>query len=113
MDTIRDSDVHMQSGSEVESASPKSTWKEKAKSNIGSLRSSASRIKPMVSDKLAGAKPKVNRTISTVSSKMNELRRNPLFLAGLASAAGLALGLAGRWMRHRAHAPMLLIIDAC
>ena len=106
MDTIRDSGVDLP-------ASAEGTWKEKADSKIRSLRNSASRIKPMISEKLAAGKPKVNRTIGTVSSKIRELRRNPLVLAGLASAAGLALGLAGRWMRHRAQAPALLIIDAC
>lgn len=58
-------------------------------------------------------RPKVRETIERVSAKAGELRRNPAVVGGIAAAAGLGIGLVGRWMRHRAHAPTLLVIETC
>lgn len=105
MDTIRNSE------------SLWGSWKDKAMSKVGSVRSS-------ISDKLATVKPKVDETMSTVkprarqmwqrvSTKANQLGHNPAVLGGIAAGAGLGLGLLGRWMRHRAHAPTLVVIETC
>ena len=43
-----------------------------------------------------------------------QLRSNPKKWAGIAAGAGLLLGLAGRYLRHRAHKPHLVIVEgAC
>lgn len=55
----------------------------------------------------------MNEMIATLKRRISDLRRNPAVLGGIAAAGGLALGLAGRWMRHRAHAPTLLIVETC
>jgi hypothetical protein len=48
----------------------------------------------------------------TISSKVSALRSNPAMIGGLATAAGFAVGLAGRYLRHRAHAPRVIVIEA-
>ena len=63
--------------------------------------------------KMSQIRPKIDETIATVKVKASELRRNPAVIGGVAAAAGLSLGLLGRWMRHRAHAPTLLVIETC
>lgn len=40
-----------------------------------------------------------------------ELRSNPKKWAGIAAGAGIALGLAGRYLRHRAHRPRLVVVQ--
>jgi ElaB/YqjD/DUF883 family membrane-anchored ribosome-binding protein len=105
MDTIRNDE------------SVRGNWKDEVMSRIGSVRSE-------VSDKLATVKPKVEQAISTVkpkarqmwervSTKANQLGHNPAVLGGIAAGAGLGIGLLGRWMRHRAHAPTFVIIESC
>ena len=70
-----------------------------------------SRIQPMVRERVSEVKPKIMRWVHAASSKTDELRRNPAVLGGVAGAAGLAVGLLGRYVRHRAHAPRLIIIE--
>ena len=99
-----------------------SGWKDRAMSRVGALRGSIARVRPMISDKIATVKPKIEKTMSTVkpkvtqawqrvSTKGSQLGHNPAVLGGLAGAAGLSLGLLGRYLRHRAHAPMLVVIE--
>jgi hypothetical protein len=42
-----------------------------------------------------------------------QLRSDPKKWAGIAAGAGLLLGLAGRYLRHRAHKPHLVIVEGC
>jgi hypothetical protein len=53
-------------------------------------------------DELAVLRPKLAQ----------QLRSNPKKWAGIAAGAGLVLGLAGRYLRHRAHKPHLVIVEA-
>ena len=39
------------------------------------------------------------------------LRSNPKKWAGIAAGAGIVLGLAGRYLRHRAHRPHLVVVE--
>jgi hypothetical protein len=55
---------------------------------------------------------KLQQMKRTISSKVSALRSNPAMMGGLATAAGLAVGLAGRYLRHRAHAPRVIVIEA-
>jgi hypothetical protein len=40
-----------------------------------------------------------------------QFRSNPKKWAGIAAGAGIALGLAGRYLRHRAHRPRLVVVE--
>lgn len=82
------------------------SWKERAVHMVGSARCA-------IDEKVATVRPRVEEMWRRVSMKTNQLRRNPAIVGGIAAAGGLALGLAGRWMRHRAHAPTLLIVETC
>src|SRR6266576_951229 len=42
-----------------------------------------------------------------------QLRSNPKKWVGIAAGAGVVLGLAGRYLRHRAHKPHLVIVEGC
>jgi len=125
MDTIRNADF---APSGFDGSSDQSSWKDKAVSKVSSMRDSVAqsvaRIKPMISDKVSTVKPKIDETMSSVKPKVTqtwervtgkarELGHKPAVLGGLAAAAGLTLGLMGRWMRHRAHAPTFLLIETC
>lgn len=47
-----------------------------------------------------------------MSMKASALRHNPGMITGLSGAAGLGLGLLGRWLRHRAHSPKIYFVEA-
>lgn len=103
---------------EVESPSiptAQSSWKDRAIEMVGSMRDvvndKLAMIRPKVDQTMATVKPRVTDTWQRLTTKADEVRRNPAVLGGVAAAAGLALGLAGRWMRHRAHAPTLVIVE--
>lgn len=109
MDTTRNSDVR------VPSEFSQSSWKDRAIDTVGSMRDvvndKVAMIRPKIDQTIATVKPRVTQTWERMSAKAGELRRNPAVIGGIAATAGLALGLAGRWMRHRAHAPTLLIVE--
>lgn len=81
--------------------------------SLGALRGSIARVRPMISDKITTVTPKIGQAWQRVSRKANQLSHNPAVLGGIAGAAGLTLGLFGRYLRHRAHAPTLLVIETC
>jgi ElaB/YqjD/DUF883 family membrane-anchored ribosome-binding protein len=97
---------------EIQSTSEDRTWKEK----IASLpRDLQTRSRAKVNDAraaVAGLKPRVN----ALTMKANDnLRSDPTKWTGIAAAAGLGVGLIGRFLHHRAHhrrVPAVVIIEA-
>ena len=67
---------------------------------------------PSLSNRIESLKAKSRRSLTTLSSRIDSLRHNPAVIGGLATMAGFAVGLAGRYMRHRAHAPRVVVIEA-
>ena len=51
-------------------------------------------------------------TLKQAGPKVKEqLRSDPKKWAGIAAGAGIVLGLAGRYLRHRAHRPHLVVVE--
>ena len=51
--------------------------------------------------------------MDTLKSRLAALRTNPVVMGSLGTLAGLTLGLAGRWLRHRmAPDARVIVIEA-
>ena len=90
---------------DIRTTSADRTWKEK-------LAAMPRNIKSRSREAVASVKPRVN----ALTMKANDsLRGNPAKWAGIAAGAGLAIGLAGRFLQRRAnarHMPAVIIIEA-
>jgi ElaB/YqjD/DUF883 family membrane-anchored ribosome-binding protein len=67
-------------------------------------------------EKLAAMPRSIQPRLNAMTMKANDsMRSNPSKWAGIAAGAGLAIGLVGRFLHHRAHhrhAPTVVIIEA-
>ena len=60
---------------------------------------------------LAQPHPRLDALRQAGPKLKEQLRSNPKKWAGIAAGAGIALGLAGRYLRHRAHRPRLVVVE--
>lgn len=68
-------------------------------------------------EKIAAMPRSIKPRVNAMTLKANDsMRGNPAKWAGIAAGAGLAIGLAGRFLHHRAqqnrHVPTVIIIEA-
>jgi hypothetical protein len=121
--------VNVPSGLEVESArlhTPAIEFEPHLHENDGGLRSRLDEWKSRGAKKAALWRQNLvtksnatKRTVAGVGPKLqSQMRSDPKKWAGIAAGAGVALGLAGRYLRHRAHVrarrPQVVIIEgAC
>ena len=60
---------------------------------------------------LTQPRPRLEALKQAVPKLKAQLRSNPKKWAGIAAGAGIVLGIAGRYLRHRAHRPHLVVVE--
>ena len=121
--------VNVPSGLEVESArlhTPAIEFEPHLHDDEGGLRAKLDEWKSRGAKKVAQLRQNVvtrsnatKRAMAGVGPKLqSQMRSDPKKWAGIAAGAGVALGLTGRYLRHRAHVrarrPQIVIIEgAC
>jgi ElaB/YqjD/DUF883 family membrane-anchored ribosome-binding protein len=97
---------------EIQTTSEDRTWKEKLVAVPRKIKSASLGKVNDARVAAASVKPRVNAMTTRANDSM---RGNPTKWAGIATGAGLGIGLIGRFLHHRAHhrhMPAVVIIEA-